>query len=96
MAIRFAGLKCWFLISGCVGVLVALALGAIASQRVLNPRLLLTLWPASIIGLADPSKLSDKILFAVVELGGNFLLYGIVGIGLGFAIRFGFGSRVRQ
>jgi hypothetical protein len=93
MVIRLAGLKGWFLISGCVGVLVAAALGTIASHWVLNPKLLFALWPSSIIGLADPSALSDKILFAVVEFGGNFLLYGILGTGLGFAIRSG--GRVR-
>jgi hypothetical protein len=93
MPIRLRGLKAWFLISGCVGVLVALVLGGIASYRALNPKLLLTLWPPSIIGLADPSKLSDKILFGVIELGGNFLLYGIVGTGLGFGVRLG--NRVR-
>jgi hypothetical protein len=87
MAIRLAGLKGWFLISGCVGVLVALVLGIIASHQVVNPRLLLALWPPSIIGIADPSTLSDKVLFAVIEFGGNFLLYGIVGTGLGFAVR---------
>jgi hypothetical protein len=93
MAIRLTGLKGWFLVSGCVGVLVALVLGGIASYRALNPRLLLTLWPFSIIGLADPSKLSDKILFGVIELGGNFLLYAVVGTALGFAVRLG--SRLR-
>jgi len=93
MATRLAGLKGWFLISGCVGLLVAVALGMIASHRSLSPKLLLTLWPPSIIGIADPSTLSDKILFAVIEFGGNFLLYGIVGTGLGFAVRLG--SRVR-
>jgi hypothetical protein len=60
-----------------------------ASYRALNPKLLLALWPPSIIGIADPSTLSDKILFGVIELGGNFLLYGIVGTGLGFAVRLG-------
>lgn len=89
MAMRLAGLKGWFLISGCVGVLVAIALGTMASHRALNPKLLLTLWPSSIIGLADPSTLSDKILIGLIELGGNFLLYGIIGSGLGFAIRSG-------
>jgi hypothetical protein len=87
MTTRLAGLKGWFLISGCIGVLVAVALGMIASHRSLNPKLLLTLWPPSIIGIADPSTLSDKILFAVIEFGGNFLLYGIVGTGLGLAVR---------
>ena len=89
MAIKLAGLKGWFLISGCVGVLVALTLGTIASYHGLNPRLLFVLWPSSIIGIADPSKLSDKMLFAIIEFGGNFLLYGILGTALGFAIRFG-------
>ena len=90
---RLAGFKSWFLISGCVGVLVAVALGMIASHRSLSPKLLLTLWPTSIIGIADPSTLSDKILFAVIEFGGNFLLYGIVGTILGFTVRLGSGVR---
>ena len=87
MAIRLRGLKAWFAASGCIGIIVALALAGIARYRPLNPRVLITLWPLSIIGLADPTNLSDKILFGATELGGNFLLYGVIGTALGFAFR---------
>jgi len=87
MPIRLQGLKAWFLVSGCIGIIVALVLAVIASNRSLNPMLLLTLWPPSIVGIADPTTLSDKILIGAFEFGRNFLLYGIVGTGLGFAFR---------
>jgi hypothetical protein len=93
MPIRLRGLKAWFLGSGCIGIIVALVLAEISSYHSLNPKLLLTLWPASIVGLADPTTLLGKILIGGYELGGNFLLYGIIGTGLGFVIRLG--SRVR-
>ena len=93
MRIRLRGLVGWFLVSGCIGIIVALILAEIASYRSLSPKLLLTLWPASIVGLADPSTLPGKILIGSYELVGNFLLYGIIGTGIGFAIRLG--SRVR-
>ena len=82
-------LKKWFLISGCVGVLVAIALSSISSHWALNSTLLVALWPLSIIGLADPSKPSDKILFGIIEIGGNFFIYGIAGILLGLLFRLG-------
>jgi hypothetical protein len=87
MPIRLQGLKAWFLVSGCIGIIVALVLAVIASNRSLNPMLLLTLWPPSIVGIADPTTLSDKILIGAFEFGGNFLLYGVVGTGLDFALR---------
>jgi len=83
------GLKAWFLVSGCIGIIVALVLTAIASNRALNPMLLLTLWPPSIVGLSDPTTLSAKILIGAFEFGGNFLLYGVAGTVLGFALRLG-------
>jgi hypothetical protein len=89
MSIKLRGLKAWFLVSGCVGIIVALVLALVASNRSLSPALLLTLWPASIVGLSDPTTLTAKILIGVYEFGGNFLLYGIIGTGLGFAVRLG-------
>jgi hypothetical protein len=89
MAIRLRGLKAWFLVSGCIGIVVALVLALLASTRSLNPGLLLTLWPASIVGLSDPSTLTAKILIGVYEFGGNFLLYGVIGTGLGLVFRLG-------
>lgn len=87
MPVRLRGLKAWFLVSGCIGVIVALVLAVIASNRSLNPMLFLTLWPPSIVGIADPTTLSDKILIGTFEFGGNFLLYGAVGTGIGFVLR---------
>jgi hypothetical protein len=79
--------KRWFLISGSLGIVVALVLMRVSSNHVLSLGLLLTLWPSSIVGLADPTTLSDKIRIAVGELGGNFLWYGVVGLVIGFAVR---------
>src|SRR5262245_20240298 len=78
MPIRLRGLRAWFLVSGCIGIIVALVLAGIASNYSLNPALLLTLWPSSIVGLSDPTTLAAKILVVVYEFGGNFLLYGVI------------------
>jgi len=45
------------------------------------------LWPASIVGFADPTELSDKILCGISEYGGNFLLYGFGGTLVGLLLR---------
>jgi hypothetical protein len=52
---RLRGLKVWFLVSGSIGIIVALVLAIVASSHSLNPKLLLTLWPSSIVGLSDPT-----------------------------------------
>ena len=86
MRITTKGLWRWFLVSGCVGMLVAFVLLAMTARHIVNPTVLLVLWPSSIAGIADPSSVSDKVLVAAFEFGGNFLLYGIIGalIGIGF------------
>jgi hypothetical protein len=89
MLIKLRGFKAWFLVSGSVGIIVALVLALVASNRSLSPGLLLTVWPASIVGLSDPSTLTAKILIGVYEFGGNFLLYGVVGTVLGVVFRLG-------
>jgi hypothetical protein len=68
---------------GCLGVLVALILMAMAANHVVRPGVLLVLWPSSIAGIADPSTPLDKIIIATLEIGGNFLLYGIIGMLIG-------------
>ncbi len=47
------------------------------------------LWPPALAGIADPSTPSDKVLVALFEFGGNFILYGAIGtlIGLCFQRR---------
>jgi hypothetical protein len=73
----------WFLCSGCVGVLVALVLAAIGTKRIVSPTVLLVLWPPSLAGIADPSTTSDRIIIGLFEFGGNFVLYGLVGMLIG-------------
>jgi predicted cobalt transporter CbtA len=84
---RSRGLRRWFLVSGCLGVIVALALLVMGASHIVSPTLLLVLWPASIAGIADPSTLSDKILVALFEFGGNFVLYGVIGMLVGLCFR---------
>ena len=83
---RTTGLGRWFLVSGCLGVLVALTLVVPGTSHIVHPTVLMVLWPPSIAGMADPSTLSDKILVALFEFGGNFILYGVIGalVGLCF------------
>jgi hypothetical protein len=57
---------------------------AIGSSHV-NPAVILVFWPSSIVGLSDPSALSDKLIVAISEFGGDFLLYGVVGALIGCA-----------
>jgi hypothetical protein len=87
MPLRLRDLKAWFLVSGCIGIMVALVLAEMGSNRSLNPMLVLTLWPPSIVGVADPTTVSTKILIGAFEFGGNFLIYGLIGTGLGLALR---------
>jgi hypothetical protein len=70
----------WFVISGVVGILIAVALAVLASYREVNPYILILLWPPSFVGLVDPTSPSDKIIFGVVEFGGNFIIYGVIGL----------------
>jgi hypothetical protein len=73
----------WFVISGVVGILIAVALAALAKYRDVNPYVLLLLWPPSSVGLVDRSSPSDKIIVGVVEFGGNFIIYGVIGLFMG-------------
>jgi hypothetical protein len=72
----------WFLRAGCIGLVAAIT---IAIVRPTNPAIILLLWPTSIVGLADPTGLVDKLVFGLVMFGGNFLLYGAFGAVAGAA-----------
>ena len=72
----------WFWQAGCVGLLVAIALAILKPS---NPGIIVILWPASIVGLADPRGLLDQALFGLFMFGGNFLLYGAFGAIAGLA-----------
>ena len=73
----------WFVISGVVGILIAVALAVLTNYRDVNPYILLLLWPPSSVGLVGTSSPSDKIIVGVVEFGGNFIIYGVIGLFVG-------------
>ena len=79
------------MVSGFLGVLVGFVLMTLGAFNVFRlrqrPGILLLLWPASIAGLVHPSTPSDKILVALVEFGGNFILYGAIGTLIGILFR---------
>lgn len=73
----------WFIIAGAIGVAVAVVLTIWSSHGVVRPAVLLTLWPTSIVGMANtgPFRLTlVELLILAVMYGGNFLLYGVVGV----------------
>jgi hypothetical protein len=76
-------LRNWFLLSGSAGLLLAFILSATSVRYRIQPVVILVLWPASVAGLANPSGLLDNTLVALVEFGGNFILYGGVGAIIG-------------
>lgn len=80
---RTKKLSLWFGYSGCVGIIVALVLMALGTSRMVSTTVLLVLWPSSIAGIVDPTTISDKIVVGFFEFGGNFILYGVIGILIG-------------
>ncbi len=80
-------LRRWFLVSGCLGVFVALTLLAMPTRYVISPKILLVLWPPSLAGFANPSTLPGMIMVALLEFGGNFILYGAMGTLVGLCFR---------
>ena len=75
----------WFLISGTVGIIAAVAVYALGSIPALHrnfiflPYLMLALAPASILGLAEPITVSDTVYLLAIVFGTNFVQYGFVG-----------------
>ena len=78
----------WFLVAGCIGLLIA---GGLTLGRDQVPaHLLMVLWPTSNLGMVftEPPKWDIyAILLVFVMYGGNFLLYGVVGGVAGYLTR---------
>jgi hypothetical protein len=73
----------WFLVSGAIGILVALllyALGYFSFTRPLVAPLASVLCPEMILGLAEPTSPGGMVLLLSIVLGTNFVLYGVVGL----------------
>jgi hypothetical protein len=43
--------------------------------------------PTSIAGMADPADLPEKLILGAFMYGGNFVVYGFVGMVIGIFIR---------
>ncbi|MHB1938945.1 MAG: hypothetical protein ACYCOR_20585 [Acidobacteriaceae bacterium] len=76
----------WFLISGGVGVIVAILLAIAMSYNRAPEKLLFTLWPTAILQVVDPHSLAGLIVMLLFVYGGNFLLYGLIGCGIGYLL----------
>jgi hypothetical protein len=72
----------WFLIAGSIGIVLAVALSRLLSHDLVPAGVVIALWPTSILGLVDPSNLRDQIITGTFTYGGNFLLYGLLGLGV--------------
>jgi hypothetical protein len=70
----------WFLIAGCIGIVLAVILSVLLSHDLVPAGLVIALWPTSILGLVDPSNLRDQVITGFFTYGGNFLLYGFLGL----------------
>ena len=70
----------WFLVSGTLGLFVALILLAMTASHFVVPFILRALCPFSIVGsFADPADVWDKVAFAIFMFGSNFVLYRVIG-----------------
>ncbi len=73
----------WFLVSGCIGILVAVAmyvLGAVPFTRAFVVRVMPILCPEMILGLAEPKSTGAVLLLVGWVFATNFVLYGLVGL----------------
>jgi hypothetical protein len=78
-----------FIVWGGLGLSIAAILTLLASRFDVWPLVLLTLWPSSIFGAASNKpptvSISSAVMLALMY-GGNFLLYGVIGKFISFAI----------
>lgn len=81
---RDAHLKGWFLAGGAVGVMIALLLAIGLGHDAVSSGLVEALWPAAPVQIIDPKTIGSKIAVGLIAYGSNFLVYGLVGMGIGF------------
>jgi hypothetical protein len=76
----------WFVIPGCIGLAIAVALTILIPHDRVSSSMVLILWPTSIVALIDPSTLWSRVITGIFTFGGNFLLYGLIGLGVGYGV----------
>ena len=74
------------MISGAVGVVVALVVTLLMERDAISGDLAVALWPSGMVGLIDPVTWLSKLLTGVMMYGGQFLIYGALGLVLGGAV----------
>ncbi|MGI4829669.1 MAG: hypothetical protein ACRYFU_15955 [Janthinobacterium lividum] len=70
----------WFLAFGGVGLAIAIILADLLSHDLGSMEILGLLWPSGIIGIIDPSTSSAQMVTAFIMYGGQFVLYGLIGL----------------
>jgi hypothetical protein len=76
----------WFVIPGCGGVAIAVVLTILMSQDRVSSSMVLSLWPTSIAALIDPKTIWSQVITGIFTFGGNFLIYGLIGLGVGYSV----------
>jgi hypothetical protein len=66
---------------GTIGVGIAVLLAETAQHSLVSNTLLITLWPTSLFGFGfnGPTFSPLGLFIATIELGGNFLIYAVMG-----------------
>ena len=75
----------WFLYSGGIGLAIAIILADLLSHDLMahdlgSTALLKLLWPASVINGAGGTSVAAQLLDGLFMYGGQFLLYGCLGL----------------
>jgi hypothetical protein len=52
----------------------------------LSSSVVLLLWPASIVALIDPKTVWSQVITGMFTFGANFLLYGLIGLSVGYSV----------
>lgn len=75
----------WFLFGGLLGVAVGALLFVPSIFDSLGDGVLI-IFPTSIMGLAEPHTLGEKVTVLLVEFVSQFLLYALLSLGFGICI----------
>jgi hypothetical protein len=76
----------WFFIPECIGLAIATGLTVLMSYGNVPPSIVLALWPTSAAALIDPTTFWSQLATGAFTFGGNFLLYGLIGWGVGYCV----------
>jgi hypothetical protein len=76
----------WFLVAGGFGLAIAILLAVAMGYDRAPTAVVFALWPTAMLQLIDPQTIGSKIATALFVYGGNFLIYGLLGVGVGLLV----------